>query len=172
VTTTDGEEKELLLPDFGFYQVDGTMAVRKGEAHAGVKELDWSRRVEQMMDLAHGYMDAQTDEILKTYEVGIVIGENPHARFQERRPDGSVIRSQRSAEPLRFGDVVLFRQSRAVDCLMFWKLPCSTTASCEFLLSSMDGMRWAKIPRNADVTSVSIEDVVFVMHSSAELAMN
>lgn len=166
ISLAGGGEAELVLPDFGMYYVDASAAEGGAKSEAQAKEYDRQDALDAYMD-AGGHHEVKHMKDYSGYLLGIVVGENPDARMPEYgtsdshlpRDQRTPVRWSRPAEMPEFGDTVLFRQSVATDYTAFYKLPCDTTPACEFLLCSLDMRRWLRVPRNAEVVSVPIQEL-------------
>jgi hypothetical protein len=168
ISTADGNEVEIHIPDFGIYHVDEETARDDAQIEAWAKECTQSEAESWKDDCRGGYTEVHAIAgKYFGYEMGLVIGENPDARMPEYDTADShlpmerrrVVRWSRPAEMPEFGDVVLFRQNLATDYSAFWRHACDTTPSCEFALSSRDKTRWLLVPRNAEVVMVPISEV-------------
>jgi hypothetical protein len=178
-TSADGSEVSLVLPDFGMYHVSGDTAKNEAELKANVTEMEYGDRAEMVYDVKDGYVENRPTHKYSHYLLGMVIGENPDATMPEydtkdwelSKEQKRVVRWSKPAEAPQFGDVVMFCQSNAIDWNTFWQLPCDTTPSCEFLLSSLDGQRWTTVSRQSgDITSVDLDSVVCVVRPFGQVA--
>ncbi len=163
-----GDGKQIHIADFGMYRVAPEVAANHLEAMGEYLERDVREIAADITDAKDGYWETRKANQFKKFAFGFVIGENLDAKIPEYGTADAhlpefhrrVVRWMRPAEMPRLGDVVVCNQRRGVDYTTFLKEPCDTNAACEFLITNSDETRWVRVPRNADVTTIPISDVI------------
>lgn len=150
------------------YRVPAEVAANHLEAMGEVMERDVRDIAKDIDDAKDGFWETRKANQFKKFALGFVIGENLNAKIPEYGTADAhlpefhrrVVRWMLPAEMPLLGDVLIVKQAHAVDYTTFLKEPCDTNAACEFLITNSDESRWVRVPRNADVTTIPISDVI------------
>lgn len=150
------------------YRVPAELAANHLEAMGEITERDVREVAKDIDDAKDGFWETRRANQYKKFALGFVVGENLDAKIPEYGTDDAhlpmfhrrIVRWTRPAEMPRLGDVVVCNQNRGIDYTTFLKEPCDTNAACEILITNSDETRWVRVPRNADVTTIPISDVI------------
>jgi hypothetical protein len=167
VDTAEGK-KQIHLPDFGMYRVNGSVMADHLRIMGEFEQRDDVDVEADVIDARRGVWETRPTHKYRDYLLAIVIGENLDATFPEydsRDCDlepfhKRVVRRTRAFDAPKLGDLIIVNQSHGVDWTTFFKEPCDTNSACEFLITNADESRWILVPRNAEVATVPISDVL------------